>query len=128
MDLRRSTLGSIDEMSSTLMKRKSRREPSPVWQEMKAMFAIVVPVTVTTTARLVIYNIDIAYLGHLGKNELAGAALATVVVNLVTVTLFFGFFFFCNQYPCTKVKKKQKQKQNTNKKKENNTHKIKNNT
>ena len=101
MDLRRATVPSLVSMTSDRMKQQTRkkvgkkkRSRPKIRQEIKEMVSIAIPVTVTTTARLIIYNTDIAYLGHLGENQLAGAALSIVVVNLVTVTSYI-----CN--PCT---------------------------
>eukprot|EP01084_Bolivina_argentea_P000574 1075_1 len=58
------------------------------------------PVTLATVARISMYNIDIAFLGHLGTSQLAGASLAMMCGNVVSTFLFtpsYGLNSLCSQ-------------------------------
>ena len=58
--------------------------PSAI-EEFNAMLDLAWPVTIATIARVAMYNIDTAFLGHLGVDQLAGGALAMCIVQFITV-------------------------------------------
>ena len=68
--------------------------------ELRSMWALAWPVAIATIARIAMYNIDTAFLGHLGVNQLAGGALAMCIVQFITVLCdisisFSVFLDFC---------------------------------
>eukprot|EP01084_Bolivina_argentea_P115819 205894_1 len=46
------------------------------------------PVTIATIARMIMYNVDTAFLGHLGTAQLAGSAMASMCANFVSTFLY----------------------------------------
>jgi MATE family multidrug resistance protein len=65
--------------------------------EFLALCALSVPVALTTLCRTAVYTTDIAYLGHLGVNQLSGAGLANAWMQ------FGGVFVWSSAYALNSV-------------------------
>lgn len=74
--------------------------PITLQSEIFEMLNFAWPVTVATIARIIMYTIDTAFLGHLGTAQLAGSAMASLCANLVSTFLFapaYGLNSLCSQ-------------------------------
>ena len=60
-----------------------------VWiSELKQILNLAWPVSTSTIAQIAMYNIDTAFLGHLGTDQLSGASLASMVAELLSTFLY----------------------------------------
>eukprot|EP01083_Nonionella_stella_P055382 146119_1 len=63
-------------------------KPITLRSEIFEMLNFAWPVTLATIARIIMYSIDTAFLGHLGTAQLAGSALASMCANITSTFLF----------------------------------------
>eukprot|EP01084_Bolivina_argentea_P137513 242191_1 len=75
-------------------------KPITLRSEIFEMLNFAWPVTLATIARIIMYSIDTAFLGHLGTAQLAGSALASMCANITSTFLFapaYGLNSLCSQ-------------------------------
>lgn len=80
--------------------KKDKMAPITLRGEIVTMLQFAWPVTLATIARIIMYSIDTAFLGHLGTAQLAGSAMASLCLNLVSTFLFapaYGLNSLCSQ-------------------------------
>eukprot|EP01084_Bolivina_argentea_P113819 202775_1 len=63
-------------------------ESTTVIKEIKIMCNLAIPVCITSICRVAMWNTDQIFLGHLGTNQLAGAALADVCMEILTLFVY----------------------------------------
>jgi len=62
--------------------------PTTACNEAKIMFKLAIPVSITSIARIAMWNTDQIFLGHLGTKQLAGASLADTCMEILTMFVY----------------------------------------
>lgn len=69
-------------------KPKKDDQPTTPWNELKTIMKLAIPVSITSIARVVMWNTDQIFLGHLGTKQLAGASLADNASEMITLLVY----------------------------------------
>jgi len=67
---------------------EEEEEPTTACNELKIMIKLAIPVSITSIARVVMWNTDQIFLGHLGTSQLAGACLADTCMEILTMFVY----------------------------------------
>ena len=51
--------------------------------ELKKILSAAIPISFATICRTIIMNTDIAFIGHIGTNQLSGASIANFIISLI---------------------------------------------
>eukprot|EP00486_Rosalina_sp_Unknown_P012220 CAMPEP_0201578444 /NCGR_PEP_ID=MMETSP0190_2-20130828/25312_1 /ASSEMBLY_ACC=CAM_ASM_000263 /TAXON_ID=37353 /ORGANISM="Rosalina sp." /LENGTH=196 /DNA_ID=CAMNT_0048011627 /DNA_START=19 /DNA_END=605 /DNA_ORIENTATION=+ len=79
----------LKENSSENNNKESQEEedeaPTTACNELKIMIKLAIPISITSIARICMWNTDQIFLGHLGTTQLAGASLADTCMEILTM-------------------------------------------
>jgi len=77
-----------EELSDEPSSSDQNTQPITAWNELKTIAKLAIPVSITSIARVVMWNTDQIFLGHLGTKQLAGASLADNVSEMITFLVY----------------------------------------